>query len=340
MGSGTSQPRAAGAATRADWKRASDGIALAGFAAFLLLNTLGVLPWSFWLEAIPLWPLLIMSAGVKIAFEKTRAPWLVLLGPAIVLGGLVWVAAGAKTDAPAGPWKAEGPLPRPEGATRLKLDLKLFGSRLQVGARDLEEGALADARSIERLADARLEVLREEDTARLRLDAQARSGIVVLPGRRQRWDLGVPSTMPLRFDVGGALIRSRFDLARSRFEGGRLGGVFLATQLTLPEVDAPVKLGLNGVFNLLKVSVPAGTPVRVRGTGFPFNLVKRRLVGDPERAGYEIHVDGVFNAVTVETRRPGAGDGPPPPAEAPPAPGPPGPRPEAEPPDAPGRVRG
>ena len=33
------------------------------------------------------------------------------------------------------------------------------------------------------------------------------------------------------------MVRSRFDLSRSRFEGGRVNGVFLATQLTLPALD-------------------------------------------------------------------------------------------------------
>jgi hypothetical protein len=69
---------------------------------------------------------------------------------------------------------------------------------------------------------------------------------------------------------------------------------------------------------MLRVSVPQGTPVRVRGTGFPFNLVKRRVTGDPERPGYEIHVDGIFNAVAVDPRPATPEERPP--AEAPPAP--------------------
>ncbi|HYN04549.1 MAG TPA: hypothetical protein VE359_19015, partial [Vicinamibacteria bacterium] len=57
----------------ANWPKAAEGIQLAGIALFLLLNTTGALPWSFWVDAIALWPLLIMSAGIKIAFEKSRA---------------------------------------------------------------------------------------------------------------------------------------------------------------------------------------------------------------------------------------------------------------------------
>ena len=307
---------------KADWKRAADGIGMAGFAVFLLLNTTGVLPWSFWADAIALWPLLIMSAGIKIAFERTRAPWLVLLGPALVLSGLAWVATGARSDVPLGPWKSEGPLPRPEGAKHVKLDLKMFGSRLQVTARELEDGALADARSIERGASASLSVKREDDTAHVRLDASEGRGVVVLPGRRQRWELGVPTELPLSYSIHGAMVRSRFDLGRGRFEGGQIDGVFLATQVTLPAPSATVKLRLNGVFNALRINVPEGTPVRVHGTGFPFNAVKRRVVGAEGQPGYEIDVDGIFNAVDIETR-PADDTGvpaPPLPAEAPPTP--------------------
>lgn len=311
---------------------------MAGIAVFLLLNTLGVLPWSFWLDAIPLWPLLIMSAGVKIAFERTRAPWLVMLGPMIVLGGLAWVATGARPDEAAGPWTAEGALPRPDGARRVALDLKLFGSRLRVEGRELDDGALADARSIERLASASLEVKREDETAHIRLESGTKSGIAFLPGRRQRWALGVASGLPLRYGLHGAMVKSQFDLRHSHFEGGSVNGVFLITQLALPQPAAPVKLKLNGVFNVLKVSVPEGTPVRVHGTGFPFNLVKRRLVGDPDRAGYDIQLDGIFCAVAVDSRARSADEvspGEAPPAEAPPARTPP----EAE-PGAPGAAIG
>lgn len=324
-----------GAPLKADWNRAADGIGLAGFAVFLLLCTTGVLPWSFWLEAIPLWPLLIMSAGVKIAFEKTRMPWLVLLGPAIVLGGLAWVATSARTEMNLGPWTSEGPLPRPEGAARVKLDLKLVASRLLVASRELEAGALADARSIERGGKAILEVKREDDAAHIRLDTGGSGGVVMLPGRRQRWELGVPTDLPLDFSLEGAMARSRFDFAEARrFEGGRLNGAFLVTQLSLPAVSEPVTLKVNGAFSVLRLSVPPGTPVRVHGTGFPFNLIKRRVVGDPGRPGYEVQLDGVFSVVAVDARRPPHDKGPAgkPPAEAPPASSPEAaPKPEAEP---------
>ncbi len=314
---------------KADWNKAAEGIFLSGIAIFFLLNTTGFVPWSFWLEAIPLWPLLIVSSGIRITFEKTRAPWMVLLGPAVVLAGLAWVATGATFDVTDGKWTAEGPLPRPEGAQHVKLDLDLIGSRLYVEGRELEQGALADARSIERLAKTKLAVSREGDVATLRLDSATKGSVAWLPGRRERWQLGVPTDIPVSFELNGLMVRSRFDLAQSRVESGRVKGVFLATRIALPPVEETVKLRLNGVFNVLRVSVPAGTSVRLKGTGLPFNMMKRRGVGDANQPGYEITVDGIFNAIAVDVRTPPKPDKSPvegegaekPPAEAPPASG-------------------
>src|SRR5512144_1922021 len=105
----------------ADWARAAEGIQLAGIAVFLLLNTTGYLPWSFWLDAIALWPLLVMAAGIRIAFEKTRARWLVLVGPALVLGGLAWVASGARPERASGPMQPQV-AERPPGVDRVELE--------------------------------------------------------------------------------------------------------------------------------------------------------------------------------------------------------------------------
>ena len=312
---------------KADWNKAGEGIFLSGLAIFFLLNTTGFVPWSFWLEAIPLWPLLIVSAGIKMTFEKTRFPWMVLLGPAVCLAGLAWVATGATFDVTDGKWTTEGPLPRPEGAQHVKLDLDLIGSRLYVEGRELEHGALADARSIERLANTKLAVSREGDVATLRLDSATKGSVAWLPGRRERWQLGVPTDIPVSFELNGAMVRGGFDLANSRVESGHVKGVFLATRVALPAVEETVKLRLNGVFNVLRVTVPTGTSVRLKGTGFPFNMMKRRGVGDPAKPGYEITVDGIFNAIAVDVRTPPKPGKSPvegeatekPPAEAPPA---------------------
>src|SRR5512147_1162609 len=104
----------------ADWGRAADGIQLAGFAVFLLLNTTGQLSWSFWIDAIALWPVLIMSAGLRMAVDRTRAPWLQLLSPVLVLGALAWVAAAQQPFVAVRDWKPVS-IARPAGAERGRL---------------------------------------------------------------------------------------------------------------------------------------------------------------------------------------------------------------------------
>jgi hypothetical protein len=282
---------------RADWARAAEGIQLAGIAVFLLLNTTGVLPWSFWVDAIALWPVLIMSAGIRVAFEKSGVPWLLLAGPALVLGSLAWVASGSRLDVAAGPWQPQRSA-RPEGTSNLDLAADLVGSRLQIESATLPAATLVDGRSLAGEGDARISVEKSGDTAQLRLRG-AHPRVFFLPGRKQRFELQLPSDLPLRFRVSGAMVRSQLDLSRGSFRGGRIEGVFLATSLLLPRPSEPQRIRVGGVFNSLTLRVPEGTPVRVHGPGLPFNAVDRGSAGDPGRPGYDVNVEGIFTAVDV-----------------------------------------
>lgn len=298
----------------ADWARAAEGIQLAGIAVFLLLNTMGVLPWSFWIDAVALWPVLIMSAGVRIAFEKTKAPWLLLLGPALVLGSLAWVAGGSRVDTPTGPWQRQH-LARPTGTSSVELAAELFGTRLRVeSAGDMSPATLVEGRSLSAPAEPRIRVEKRGETAQLRLRG-AHPRIFFLPGRRQRWELRLPAELPLRLRVNGVIVRSQLDLSRGSFDGGRLEGVFLSTDLRLPAPHAPERIKVSGVFNALTLRVPEGTPVRVHGPGLPFNAVDRGTSGEPGRVGYDVNVDGIFTAVDV-LPDPAPVPATPPPAEA------------------------
>lgn len=320
--------------TRADWARAAEGIQLAGLAVFLLLNTTGALPWSFWLDAAALWPVLLMSAGIRIAFEKSRAPWLLLMGPALILGSLAWVASGARTDVALGPWTTETK-PRLAEASRIRFKAHLAGSRLQLSSTEIGPGLLAESRTIATPQNARLDSRLDGDEALLELKGGWHRNSALPPWRKQRWDIRVPQGLPVLLEVDGVAARVEADVSGSRLERARIEGVFIGSGLTLPATLRPVKVELKGAFNALRVSVPDGTPVRVHGTGLPFNAIDRGVEGAPGVAGYEVKVDGIFCAVTVESRRGEAAPVPQPsdtpPAEAPPSAPPERPRAEAEP---------
>lgn len=312
----------------ANWGRAAEGIQLTGFAVFLLLNTTGLLPWSFWLDAIALWPVLIMSAGIKIAFEKSRAPWLLLLGPLLVLGSLAWVASGSRPEPAVGPWKQETQA-RPPGAKSVLLRGRLAGARLHLATAELDPALIVEARSAGSTENARLETHADGEQALVKMQGGWRKGFVVLPGRREQWDLRLPASLPVSLDLNGAALRTTADLSSGRLTDGRLDGVFMGLDLRLPAPDKPVELELGGVFNALTLSVPAGVPVRVHGAGLPFNAIDRGVPGAAGAPGYDVRVKGIFTAVSVETRAsseaaPGgaAGGRPKPEAEpTPPAPG-------------------
>jgi hypothetical protein len=336
--------------TGADWARAAEGIQMAGFAVFLLLNTMGYLPWSFWLDAIALWPLLVMSAGVRIAFERTRARWLVLLGPAIILGGLAWLASGARPEAaPTGPWHPEG-ADRPAGVERVELDAKLVGARLRVtSATDLPPGRLVDGGSIAGHDTTRLDADADGTVARVHLNAGGRHGLVFLPRAKERWDLRLPAELPLSLRIRGAGVSGTLDLTAGGIEGVQTDGVFIRVEARLPAPRQPTEIRMNGVFNSLSLVVPEGIPVRVHGAGLPVNAVDRGVRGTEGRAGYDVRVQGLFSAVDLRTDSSISPEPPPavaspqpaapssrPPAEAPGPPSPPErPRPEAGPPAAP-----
>lgn len=335
-------PESDTARPRADWAKAAEGIQLAGFAVFLLLNTTGVLPWSFWLDAISLWPVLIMSAGVKIAFEKSRAPWLLLLGPALVLGSLAWLASGNRPQAPAGPWE-EAFLPRPEGTTSVSLEASLVGSRLRfTSATDVTTDRVVDGRSVGRSEKTRFEVGMDDGVAEVRLDG-GKPNVVFVPRARERWELRLPAELPLDLRIRGAGVGGDLDLTAGSKVALRAEGVFIGVAARLPAPREETEIRMNGVFNSLTLSVPEGTPVRVHGPGLPFNAVDRGVRGAEGRPGYDVSVQGVFSAVDVVTDRTISPEPPaapavpsvspvppapplssapasPPPAEAPPAP--------------------
>jgi len=303
----------------ADWARAAEGIQLAGLAVFLLLNTMGYLPWSFWLDAIALWPLLIMSAGIRIAFEKTRARWLVLVGPAIILGGLAWLASGARPERPAGPWDPVT-LARPAGADRAELRAGVAGARLRLAlAADLPGDRLVDGQSVADNRWSRLEADVDGGTARIRLDSGTRHGFVFVPRRRERWDLRLPAVLPLRVRVKGAGVGGDLDLTAGDFEGLRTEGIFIGIDARLPAPRKDTQIEMNGVFQSLDLVVPDGTPVRMHGPGLPFNAVSRGVRGIEGRPGYDVQVQGIFHVVEVRTDRAISPEPPPLPA-TPPAP--------------------
>jgi LiaI-LiaF-like transmembrane region len=284
---------------RTDWRRLADGLLLIGLGVFVLLNTTGHLPWTFWYDALTLWPIMLVSAGLRIAVDRTRVAWLMVLGPLVVLATLAGVAGGRLDNAP-GPWQPVA-AERPSDATGLTLRAALASSRVEVAARALGDGTLLEGRQGSRMNKARIETKVEGGDATVTLVPGDNGWDAFRPGRLSRWELGVSDALPVTIDLDGAMIGARYDLGRGQVAGATFDGAFLGIDLHLPKPAQRIKLQIHGVFNMVDVFAPPGTPVRVHGPGFPFNLVDRGSGDpkDPATPGYDVEFAGVFCRIGV-----------------------------------------
>jgi hypothetical protein len=281
------------------WGRAAEGLQLAGIGVFLLLTTQGVLHWSFWAEAASFWPVLLVGFGLRLIFERSRTPWAVLLSPLVVLGSLAWIARGQGTEPPGQEWVSRS-LPRPEGAQRCTFVAHLAGARIDLTSAALAEGLLAEGRSASRDGRGRLDLRRSGSLPVVRLDEGRQELLPFGPRRHPVWDLRLDETLPVGLDLGGAFLSGRLDLTRGRLTEAEVEGVGNDFEARLPRPETDVTIRLKGVFNDLRLVVPASTPVRVRADG-PFNSVDRGGTAAPDgRPGYDVRVEGVMNRVVVE----------------------------------------
>jgi hypothetical protein len=251
---------------------------------------------------LTLWPIMLITAGLRIAFGNTRRAWVIVFGPLTVLGLLAGMASGRLAGAP-GTWQPVSEA-RSAGATRVLLSGTLASSRLDLVAKTLPEGIAVLGRRGSREDKARVERSQEGTTDRVALVNGDYGFASVLPGRMSRWELGVSDAVPVGLRLEGAMIGATIDLSRGVVEDSMLAGVFLGVDLRLPRPEAPVRLTVKGVFNVVDLIVPRGTPVRVHGPGLPANVVDRGTgtdPNDPANPGYDVRIEGVFSRLGVTT---------------------------------------
>ncbi len=285
------------------WVRVSRGFYFLGFGTFLLLTTQGVLPVSFWGEVLAYWPVLLVAIGIRLLFQHSAAPGLVLLGPVLVLGTLMYVAmrVPGRDDAARDwmPLRVEAA----SGVPEYTLEGRLAMARVDVTSRHLERGVLAEGRATEA---GRQSVRVEEDgeAGRVRITNSWHKGVnLAFPGRGARCELGVTGAVPVTIDFDLAFTTTRIDVAAGPLRRGRVDGAFNDLTLRLGEPSEDVRLNLKGAFNHVVIEVPRATPVRVSSDGF-LNLVdgrrrdKRPPGGNP---GYRVGLDGAFNRLVVRS---------------------------------------
>jgi cell wall-active antibiotic response 4TMS protein YvqF len=288
------------------WVRVSRGCYLLGIGTFLLLTTQNLLPTTFWADAAAYWPVLLVAIGIRLVFERSPFPGLVLLGPVLVLGTLMYVAMRPGGTGTQGDWTMIR-LERPADVSACTLEGRLAFASLNVQSRHLSRNLLAEGRTTE----AGRHSVRVEETAGGRVQVTNsvwKNAFLVLPGRRRaRCELGVPAGLPVVLDLDLAFTATRLDVAATPVSRLSIDGAFNDLGLHLGAPSTDVRFELDGAFNQVEIEVPAGTPVRVTTDGV-FNVVDRgggaaaAEAGTGDAPGYRVALDGAFNRVVVRTR--------------------------------------
>jgi len=286
-------------APRVLWRRMSRGLLLAGFGFFLLLTTTGFLPRFFWLNALRFWPILLIGLGVRLVFERSRAPWAILLSPLLILGTMTWVAA-ATPEPWTGSWDTVR-VERPDTTEKWRVRGRMVFASVDLAARPLEEGLLVTGRT----AGMGPDVVTSSNWSRgmiVDLDGDVHGWIWPDTGAQsRRWELELSDRYPVSLDFDAAFASGTLDFESATVPGVGLDGAFNDLTLRLGTPASSSRIDLDGAFNRIELVVPPGTPVSVRTEG-PLNMIRgRERTRGTAGPGWILNVEGAFNRVVVRS---------------------------------------
>lgn len=295
-------PAAAEGTPRMDWIRVSRGCLWLGFGIFFLLTTLDGLPRGFWLEACTYWPVLLIGLGLRLIFERSRLPALVLLSPALILGTLGWITWT---------WEYTDNLnwhPVRAEITGEVEEWTLTGNtglaKLAIGSRDLPEGLLAEGRISSR-GTPEVRISDRGSSSRVFIEGGTWSGghISIIPYRGgDRWEMDVTRDLPISLALNAGFVTGRIEIPDVEVRRAEIDGAFNSLTLRLgPPPESGARISLEGAFNDFEVIVPRDTPVRISSDGFVNITSGRKRARGLSGPGYRVWVNGAFNRVKVKS---------------------------------------
>ena len=286
--------------SRIAWRRASRGLCFIGFGVFFFLSTQGMLHRGFWLDALSFWPVFLIALGLRLMFERSKAPWAILLSPLLLMATLSYVA-----------WRGAEPLSADwktvQAVREAEVESWSLEARMALADLDLRAGSVAPGMLLQgRTAPSNrgsVRVSDRGDSARVYLrGGRWHSGSIhFLPGRRHLWDVDVADDLPMTLHLETAFAGGELDLSTVEVTRVDLDGAFnnLTLRLGVPRTDT--RVNLEGAFNRLELVVPEGTPVRVSTDGF-INLVDRRSNARKlSGPAYRLRSEGAFNRVVIRS---------------------------------------
>jgi len=288
------------AETKYVWRRISRGALLMGLGTFMLLTTLDVLPWTFWVRLLPYWPIVLVMVGVRMMFERSRAPWGILLSPVLLLALMTYVAV-SEGRVSFGPGSAVRAL-RPPEAERWELEGTLARARLDLHARPLPDDVLVEGEVAGRGGRPRLTVGGNDESPRVQVRNLRRDSVVVLwPSKDGMIEADVASDLPIAADLELTMVEGVLDLAQAPVSRVDLVGALQDITLRLGVPEEEVHISLKGAFNRLILEVPASTQVRTSTGGFMNFTRGRKDLEGRSGPGYRVRVRGTGNRLVVRS---------------------------------------
>jgi hypothetical protein len=325
-------------ARRRAYKGISFGTTLICLGVVLLLNTLGRLGWGVWFDLLRLWPLLLISLGIRSIFVPTRLHLLAIIGPLLVVVGTVLTVSwyrGAPGDGDWDPSRGESltlSCPGPLRGAPARLHVNFAVGRLGLLSEPSASMPPAASSAAAPAASGWSGTLRYEgdeppwacsNEGDLWLGAEGpESGLhIVLPftPRRDQWEARLASPVPV--SVRGDLLAAAAHLDLRSFDLDHVDLDLAATNARLRFGSPARRVGvrLDGAAAQVRLRLPAGacwTITRERifsvmvGDALPEGRRRRgrRVVADacpPEVTDdlprYDFRIEMPFSTVTVET---------------------------------------
>ena len=317
-------------ARRRFYKGISFGTTLIAIGVVLLLNTMGQLGWSVWLDLIRLWPVLLISIGLRLIFVNTWLHPVSLAGPLLVVLTVVWVTAThSDRAAAAGAW-LQSPetitldCPAPTDSKGSRVTVKFAAGEIRLVSEPAPAGSGPGLKGTLRYEG--LEPKRAcAASGELRLGRSGRHGSVVLlpPFARVRneWEARMASSSPVDLDLEIAAAYSEIDLRHMKLKDVDLDLAASSATVRLGAPDGQVPVRIHGAVASLDLILPQAvcfTISRARA----LNVLKadgvverrrgrRRLTAQACGAAgsalpaavprYEISMDMPLSSVSVET---------------------------------------
>lgn len=258
-----------------NYRRLSDGLLLVVVGVALLLNSLGLLPWTIWLRLLRFWPLLLIAGGIGMIFRRyipTSVVFAVALIAMLALSWFLptqnngWLIIDGRYVGERASFTSNKPIADPTKPMTATLDFR--AGKLTV--RGATESAY-DATISHYGERPNISLSQSENGADLRISAS--QTVVSLPGWLRHgqavpneWNMALNGQAPLDLHVNTAASESILDLTQLNLTGLTIDSSAGSVVATLGDRAAEQKIDLDGsagsielkVGNAAKVTIDVG----------------------------------------------------------------------------------